>query len=130
MELFLVIVFALACAAVIGYAYAYSRFHREREELDWYRATYLRRQGSVLGFGDYELCSFDGGLSWYAVTRMPDKRVVIRGKAEDVYPGLFERLHGMDALIAHVKANGPIGASGSISAEDLRTLERAGFRVG
>lgn len=36
---------------------------------------------------------------------------------------------GMDALTAYVKQHGPIGAHKPITAEQLRQLEAAGFRV-
>jgi hypothetical protein len=82
--------------------------------------------GSALGWGDYYLRSFVRGATWWAMERLPDDGLRILGEAEEVHPGLLAHLAGFDALVAHVRAHGPIDPSSAVGRE---ILGGAGFEV-
>ena len=96
---------------------------RERKVIQWYRTTYLQKQGWSKGFGNYDLRSLDGGKTWWEVERGPNGEVNIKGPAN---PDLLRHLDGWDALVAHVERHGPLDLS---SAQDLSLLTGAGFEV-
>ncbi len=62
-----------------------------RIALDSIKARYRRHYGWNFWFGTYDLESFDGGLTWYAMADSGGKRLVL-GEAEFLYPGLIEEL--------------------------------------
>ena len=95
--------------------------------IEHYKNTYLRRQGvtNFAGGRTYDLRSFDGGTAWYDVTRTVEGGLIINGPAD---PALLSHLKGMDNLIAHAKANGPVQLSNPHPGE-VDLLESAGFTV-
>ena len=109
---------------------------RNKEDLDYYKGTYLSKQGGTAmlkGFDilNYHLKSFDGGKIWYAIDNdkwFNDKGLIILGKADDVYPGLLSHLDGLDKLTKHVEDNGPIDP-GQITQEQIDILDKAGIAV-
>ena len=130
MDVEVITVVLLMLLSAIGGSYFQKRsFSRNARMLAYYQETYLRKQGSAMGFGQYELLSFDGGKQWYATVRGRNGEVIIRGVAEEIFPGLVSRLDGMDTLVAHVIENGPVTLSGERAATDRALLESAGFTV-
>lgn len=100
------------------------------ESLSYFKGKYLRKQGGTTYRGlclNYELLSFDGGKIWYAtdLSFWPDK-VVILGKAEDIYPGLLEDLDGFSRLADYVSENGSLDP---LNPEHLKLLQKAGITV-
>lgn len=129
MSLFIVVAVAIAAFAA-GYRLHRRRAARERELLAWFKDTFLRKQGWIIGLGNYELQSFDGGKRWYAVEPgREDGAVRILGPADEVHPGLLAQIDGMDRLVKHVRANGPLTLAGPSVGTDLALLESAGFTV-
>lgn len=98
-------------------------FRRTQEELDYYRKTFLSRQGFLLGYGNYSLMSLDGGYNWYAVERN-DKQVKVLGEAEEVFPGLMAQMMGLKRLFDLIEEKGPLNIG---DPDDRRVLEAAGF---
>lgn len=72
---------------------------------------------------NYNLRTFDGGKTWYAVEIDRDWGMTILDESNDVYPGLLNHIEAMDKLIEHVKQNGSIGV------DDIQLLKDAGFEV-
>lgn len=116
-----------------------------RRSKEYFDKTYLQKTGSTAtyvppecDFGEhffYDLRSFDGGNTWYAVkeafawgeiTTTQNRFVKILGEAEVVYPGLLENITAWDELIAHAKKNGAVTAN-DIQGKIL--LERIGFKI-
>lgn len=131
MQIFVVaaILIALMVGGFGGSLLQKRSFVRDSQSLAYYQNTMLRKQGSAMGFGQYELLSFDSGKQWYAVEREDDGAVVIRGTADEIFPGLLGHLHGMDALVAYATENGPLTLSGARAETDQALLESAGFTV-
>jgi len=75
---------------------------------------------------NYDLRTFDGGLTWYAVERNNDWGFKIIGDSEEVYPGLLDHIEAMDRLTQHVQTNGAIDLS---NLDNIKLLEDAGFEV-
>jgi hypothetical protein len=101
-----------------------------QRDLDYYKGTYLCKQGWTSGYGKYDLRSFDGGVSWYAVERgSKTEEVKILGPAGDIHPGLMAELEGMEKLVNYVKKYGPIGANGGLTSDDWLVLSGAGFSI-
>lgn len=124
------VVLVLMVLSAIGGSYLQKRsFSRDARSLAYYESTMLRKQGGALGLGQYELLSFDAGKRWYAVDRDDGGAVIIRGVADDVFPGLLSHLDGMDALVTYVKKNGPLTLSENQVETDRTLLESAGFTV-
>lgn len=89
----ILILVALAAGA-LGYKLKGDNVDKDLKELHDWRRIYLRKEGvdmSLNGFM-FDLRSFDGGQTWYAV-KVDDMfaSVQILGKAEDVYPGILEK---------------------------------------
>jgi len=122
------ILVSLIVGATFGYVFHLKKTAREMEDLAYYRATNLWKTGWSEPYGSYQLRSFDGGLHWYAINNEKDG-VIIKGLAEEVFPGLLAHLEGWEKLTKYVEKNGPITLSGSRSAEDLSVLAKAGFTV-
>lgn len=122
----------IAVLFAMGWSYFQERsFSKARDArlLKYYKETYLSKQGWKMGFGDYKLHSFDGGKRWYAVELGEDDAVIIKGLADEVFPGLLDRIDGLDALMAYVKKSGPLTFSGERAKTDQAILEAAGFAV-
>ena len=130
-KIFLVvaILVAIALSAVGGSYFQKRSFSRDARSLAYYQSTILRKQGWMIGFGQYELLSLDGGEQWYAVENGASGAVIIRGTADEVFPGLLSQLYGLNTLVDYVKKNGPITLWGERAMTDLVILESAGFTV-
>lgn len=122
------IFFALAVGIFTGYAIHKNSVSKNMMELEYYKSTYLRKTGTSQGYGSYQLRSFDGGRNWYAV-ETDNGSMIIKGKAEEVFPGLLAHLEGWDKFIDYVEKNGPITLSGKRATEELSILTGAGFAV-
>lgn len=89
----ILILVALA-AGVVGYKLKGDNVDKDLKELVDWRRIYLRKEGVDMTLDGYmfDLRSFDGGQTWYAV-KVDDMfaSVEILGKADDVYPGILER---------------------------------------
>ena len=99
----------------------------EAEDLRYYKKRYLWKVGSTMlvpgsPLVNYRLLSTNGGRDWYAV----DKHDAIIGHADEVYPGLLTHIAGLESLISHVEAHGPIDLA---HAEGRRLLRGAGFEI-
>ncbi|MBI3075075.1 MAG: hypothetical protein HYY92_02615 [Parcubacteria group bacterium] len=127
----------VAVALVVALSVMGTRYLQEKAQasalkasnLDYYEKTMLREQGWSQEVGNYDLRSFDGGKRWYAVESDEKGGMIIRGVAEDIFPGLLGRLRGMEALSAYVKENGPLTFSGPRATVDRALIEAAGFSV-
>lgn len=130
--LFVVAGLAIVIFLAIGVNYFQERAFlkaRDARSLAYYQETYLSKQGATVGFGPYELLSFDGGKRWYAVKRGEDGAVIIQGIADEVFPGLLGQIDGLDALMEYVKKNGPLTFLGERAKIDQAFLKAAGFTV-
>ncbi len=126
-NLFIVTFLLGACAGIVIFNLRGNN-KELRRQLDYYKRTYLRRQGGgPWELGHTDLRSFDGGKNWYAV-KSTDGGLEILGLAEEVYPGLLAQLEGFDRLVAYAREHGPIG-SRPITSEDISVLTEAGFTV-
>jgi len=103
-----------------------------KRDLSYYQSTYLRKQGGTSlwpgSHGNmfmYDLRSFDGGRSWYAV-KSKDNVLIVLNEAETIYPGLLNSLAALDEVTTKVTANGPLKLS---DPNDRKLLEGAGFQV-
>lgn len=123
------IIAALLIGSIGGSYFQRRSFARDAQNLAYYEKTYLWKQGAMIGFGNYDLRSFDGGKQWYAVSRKDDGAIVILGAAEEIFPGLLASINGMDALVAYARKNGPLTFSGGRAKNDRAFLEAAGFTV-
>lgn len=97
----------------IYYASDYRIVHRfDKDNLEWYQQTYLTRAGATaLNYDEetqtmtvgemvnYNLKSFDGGLSWYSVRRSGDTLKIV-GPAD---PELVKSLNSVDMLVGRSK---------------------------
>ncbi|GEM_PF-3112238 len=102
------------------------------KESDYYRQTYLQKQGGttlVPGANSYDLRSFDGGKNWYAVEQTKESGMKILGPADKIYPGLLEHLYAFETLVKYVELNGPATLSGSRAKTDKAILDAAGLTV-
>lgn len=108
---------------------------RLQKDVNYYTKTYLRKQGGTAlwkpskGMVNYDLRSFDAGLSWYAVREEGElgEYLTILGYAEDVYPGLMKHLSNMDALKERVeKMNKSMTLD---NPEDIAFLKNVGFTI-
>ncbi len=134
-----------ALGALIGYNMRRKESASLKKELATLRSKYRQAHGFHEWFGIYDLESFDGGQMWYAMMTTSEGRRLIRGEAEQVYPGLMAE-HGIfeyeDVLRPkQQKVNSPAstpsasgrnasrskGRSGS-SLDDLSEHERASLR--
>lgn len=122
------ILVSLIVGLVVGYGYHKKAVRRDMQDLAFYKSTNLWKTGWSEPYGSYQLRSFDGGLHWYAIN-CEKNGVIIKGLAEEVFPGLLAHLEGWEKLTKYVEKNGPITLSGSRSAEDLSVLAKAGFTV-
>lgn len=131
--------FLIAVAVIVSICFMFRHVQnkntRMEKELNHYRSTYLYKQGATsLWKGsngamlNYELRSFDAGVSWYAVQRQGElgQYLKILGEVETVYPGLMEHLATWDAITDHVTKNGPLKLD---NAQDIGMLMKAGFSV-
>jgi hypothetical protein len=100
-------------------------FRQTQEDLQYYRDTFLSRQGYLVGYETYHLMSFDGGRNWYAAERKCG-HVKILGEAEEIYPGLMEKLIGIKRLVDLVDRFGPLNIG---DPEHHQILEEAGFEL-
>jgi hypothetical protein len=129
-SLLCIICIAAAVSAIVCGVGDYIQKNRNAaRNLAYYEKTYLRMQGSSTGFGTYELLSFDAGKRWYAVERGEENAVIIRGPAEEIFPGLIAHLDAYDRLFEYVKKNGPLTLTGERAKADRALLEEAGFTV-
>src|SRR5574344_1518296 len=101
------IFFALTVGIFTGYAIHKNSVSKSMRDLAYCKSTYLYKTGASQGYGSYQLRSFDGGRNWYAV-ETDSSSVIIKGKAEEVFPGLLAHLDGLDKLTDYVEKNGPI----------------------
>jgi hypothetical protein len=130
MELYVIILITLAVGYTLGHFRYKKKVTRDLKELDYYKKKYLWKQGGTQEYSSYNLRSFDGGLTWYAVdVDSKTKALTIKGQAEEVFPGLMAHLDGWDRLFDYVSKKGPITFSGNRAADDLKVLENAGFEV-
>ena len=133
-QIFLMVVAVIALIALspIGAEYFQEKIRTSTQNasnLAYYKTTMLREQGWSQEVGNYDLRSFDGGKRWYAVEHDKNDGMIIRGVAEDIFPGLLGRIRGMEALTTYAAQNGPITLSGERAAFDRAALEAAGFSV-
>lgn len=105
---------------------------RLKRDLTYFESTYIRKQGwTVLWSGakngvNYDLRSFDGGKTWYAVHQGKDDTLIIDGFAESVYPGLMKTLQDWDAIEKYATEHGPINPN---NPADLNMLLQHGLSV-
>ena len=124
------LVVGIVVGFVIGYLKHKSSVSLDMRNLVYYKSHFLQKTGASLGYGSYQLRSFDGGLNWYAVdVDLSSGAVTIKGPAEDVFPGLLAHLDGLDRLTKYVAKNGPITLSVDRSATGMAILRGAGFTV-
>jgi len=113
--------------AIIAIRTLKEKLRRAELTNEWYSNKYLRKAGyTALWSGsdglNYDLRSFDGGKTWYAIdhkSTIDFDKVVILGKAEEVYPGLIESMEAVDRLVDYAKKNGPIGSKMTPELETL-----------
>ena len=129
LTVFVVVVVAMTLLMMYQKRAQRRAYARDMAELKYYTTTYLRRQAWMSDIGPYEIMSFDGGLAWYAVNRGDSGVVIIRGLADDIFPGLLHRLEGMEGLAAYVEKNGPVTLSGKRAGADRGAIEAAGVSV-
>jgi hypothetical protein len=97
-----------------------------------YAETYKRYQG-IMPWMDstisYDLRTFDGGSTWFAV-EIKNGKMHILGEAHDVYPGLLERIQDTEEsfsrLTAYVEKNGPISPDDPVGRQLLQDF---GFEI-
>jgi len=95
-----------------------------------YGACYRRKQGWSLGYDNYDLRSFDGGRTWWAVeSDIRNDSVKLLGPAEEVHPGLLDHLVAIDNLYRYVEENGSIVIGSGTTPEEMGVLENAGFEL-
>lgn len=102
------------------------------KDLNFYRETYLKRQGSLGDYNgnplSYNLLSFDAGKTWYAFEYDKDWNVTLLGEVEKVYPGLLTELKAWDVIGEYVRKNGPIDPD-KITPEFEKTLNEAHIKI-
>ena len=120
----------VAVSGIAGYnhhVYEISKRDREIEYLTQHRD--FKSGGTSLLTGEpinYNLRTFDGGRTWYAVEFDNESRMTILGEAEEVFPGLLDHISALDRLTEYAKLHGPITGN---SQEGIEILEAAGFEV-
>jgi len=116
---------------IIGFYNGRNSLAPEMKNLKTYQDRYLRKQGDNIKFGSYNLISLDGGKRWYAFEYSQDDNceIIIKGTAEEIFPGLLAYLDGLGNLIEYAKQNGPISFSERTIGEDIKILEGAGFTI-
>lgn len=118
------IVIIIACLITIS-VNADFQIKRLEKDLQWYRAAYLWKQGSVAGT-NYSVFSPNGGRDWYAAD--PDGEM-IAGEADEIYPNLLNQLPGFKALREYREEHGPIYRDRAVTQEEIKLLKDAGFTV-
>jgi hypothetical protein len=87
---------SLWTALVLGAVFAYRLHVRAMtallEPLAELRAKYRQLGGWHVWFGAYDLETFDGGRSWYAMSNCLDGRRRVMGESEMIFPGLLAEL--------------------------------------
>lgn len=116
---------------IIGFYKGRNSLGSEMKNLKAYKERYLYKQGIDIKFGKYDLISLDGGKRWYAFEYSQDNNweIMIKGPAEEIFPGLLAHLNGFDALIKYARENGPISFSERTIGKDIEILEGAGFNI-
>ena len=132
----ILVVIVLGLFAIALYAHRLGQENKRlKRDNDYYSKTYLRKQGATsLWEGskgemlNYDLRSFDGGVSWYAVQEQGElgQYLKVLGDVDVVYPGLMKSLSAWDAITDHVTKNGPLKLD---NAADIGMLIKAGFQV-
>lgn len=109
--------FAISMYLYYLYIEKSDKLARAETSLKFYNETYLRKQGATSLYNgqmlNYDLRSFDGGLTWYAIDHKlhwDSDQVKILGEADVVYPDLLKHLNAWDNLTKYVEKNGPIGS--------------------
>ena len=130
----LLVAIVLAITSFAGGIYYHKRGDAwNLKELTYYRDTYLRKQGATIFIKGaekgYDLRSFDGGKTWYAIEQRGDGSLKILGTSDVVYPGLLQHLHGMDILTSYAQEKGPLTFAGERATTDQKLMEAAGFTV-
>jgi hypothetical protein len=92
-------------------------------ELDWFKSTYLYKQGWSQGIGNYWYVSLDGGRTWWNANHKDNGEVIIDGPANTEH---ISQLKGLNALISYTRKNGPINLN---DPKGLEILQKAGFTV-
>ena len=104
--------------------------HYLEEDVAHYRSQYIYTSGGNADYPSYQLASFDGGKNWYAIEFYADDwGVHVLGSAEEVYPGLLERIEALDALFAYVEEHGALTLTGEDADKQREILENLGFTV-
>lgn len=85
----LIITSVLFVGVVLGLVISRRRAEPALSELAELKLRYRRLHGWSEWYGCYDLESFDGGRTWYAMWTLPDGRRVVRGQAEQVHPGIL-----------------------------------------
>ncbi len=119
-----------ALGVLIGYDMRRKESASLKKELAALKSKYCQAHGFDEWFGIYDLESFDGGQMWYAMMTTSDGRRLIRGEAEQVYPGLMAE-HGIfeyeDVLHAkQKKVNSPASTPSASRRNASRSKERLG----
>jgi hypothetical protein len=96
---------------------------RLRAKVQRAESLIVRRQGYLVGFGHYDIRSFDDGKNWYSIKENKEG-VHILGKTNEVMPGLIQQINGFRNLQNFVLEHGSLSLSKS---EDLKVLREAGF---
>lgn len=123
----IVTLFIVTAVAIIAIRTLKEKLKKVERTNEWYSNKYLRKAGfTALWRGSdslhYDLRSFDGGKTWYAVdyqSTVDSDKVVILGLAEEVYPGLMGSMEAVDRLVEYTKNNGPIGSKMTPELETL-----------
>jgi hypothetical protein len=99
-----------------------NRIRREREDLNYYRQTYLTRSGWADKFGSYQLLSVDGGKSWYSVKERDNKSKELTSAD----PALLAHLDAWARITKIINTKGPLDPT---KPEDVALLQTAGFTI-
>ena len=97
------------------------RLKRANKELKYYHEEYLWESGCTEGFGNYQLCSLDGGKHWFDCERK-DGKVIIHGPAN---PDLLKRIAAWAALSRRADS----GRLDPSQPDDADLLRAVGFTV-
>ena len=96
------------------------QFIRNKAELEWLEHLYVGTSGGGLLTGDYHLASRDK-QHWIAL----DKDRHVLGEANQIHPGLLDKLAAIDAMTAEARKHGNLLAS----EKGIDLLRKAGFTV-
>ncbi len=130
MHIFVIIAFLLVTVLSAGAIHLKDRLdssERHVEQLTQHLDS--KSGGTAMLTGEmfnYNLKTFDSGLTWYAIEYDNDWGVTILGEVEEIYPGLLQHLEAMDELTKYVEENGPIRG---MQSGEIKLLEDAGFEV-